>query len=85
MMLLSSEIERLNGLLKGKVDEVHTLESRMRQMEQESSTYQRRISEIEHGTVREYQSKVEFITRENEELRVRVKELTNSTSRIAEY
>ena len=35
--------------------------------------------------MREYQSKVEFISRENEELRVRVKELTTSTSRISEY
>lgn len=47
LAILRSEIERLNGVLKSKVDENSIYDSELRKYKYEYETLQRRYSEIE--------------------------------------
>ena len=70
--LLTQEIERLNGNLRIKVEEVSSWESKHRSLIQETEVLKRRNNEFEVTITQQWESKWTRITQENEELRVRL-------------
>ena len=70
--LLTQEIERLNGNLRIKVEEVSSWESKHRSLIQETEVLKRRNNEFEVTITQQWESKWTRITQENEELRMRL-------------
>ena len=70
--LLTQEIERLNGNLRIKVEEVSSWESKHRSLIQETEVLKRRNNEFEVTITQQWESKWARITQENEELRRRL-------------
>jgi hypothetical protein len=66
MVLLSEEIDRLNGILRAKLDEVSTLEGRCRHYEGEIANYQRKAADLESSATRELQARNMTLAREGE-------------------
>ena len=56
--LMSQEIERLNGALRGKVDELSSWEGKWRALQQENETLRRSQSQLESKFTQEWQSKI---------------------------
>ena len=61
--VLSQEIERLNGILKTKLGEIHNLDEKCRSRDNELASYQRRVQEYETTITRDLQAKIEFLTK----------------------
>ena len=70
--MLTQEIERLNGNLRIKVEEVSSWESKHRGLIQETEVLKRRNNEFEVTITQQWESKWTRITQENEELRMRL-------------
>lgn len=78
---LSQEIERLNLVLRSKIEEYASLEGRARSLEADFDTYRRKSGDIEN-TLRDYESKGRYyeqniatLSQENEDLKKRLKEI----------
>ena len=70
--MLTQEIERLNGNLRIKVEELSSWEGKHRSLIQETEVLKRRNNEFEVTITQQWESKWARITQENEELRVRL-------------
>jgi len=81
--MLSQEIERLNNILKGKVDELNASEQRVRALQQEIKNVEMRFSQSETTIVQQWQTKVTSYERENEDLKRRLAEYENRISLMA--
>lgn len=55
--LLSQEIERLNGLLRAKVEDISSLEKKCHAYELELNGYQRKLADYESNFAKEMQFK----------------------------
>jgi predicted nucleic acid-binding Zn-ribbon protein len=90
--LLSQELERLNINLKSKVEENSSLEARVRSMQQEIDSLNRKNNEYEFKITQEWQMKVSsfeqkitYYAQENEDLRKRLQEFGEANRKVSEY
>ena len=85
LTLISQEVERLNGNLRNKLDEISSLEQKNRTLVQEIEMLRRKNSENEMVIVQEWQTKYNRILQDNDDLRKRLTELSEVNRKIAEY
>lgn len=74
--MVYTEVERLNTILRTKTDDIHTLDNKYKQAEQEIDKYKRRNEELEDAMHRElknqssvFEQRVNQLTDENDTLR----------------
>jgi predicted RNase H-like nuclease (RuvC/YqgF family) len=67
------------------VEEVNNLELKCRNHENEIITYQRKTKEYENTISRDLQTKITFISQENEDLKLKVRQLTGEVNKIPEF
>ena len=89
---MSQELERLNMNLKSKIEENSSLEARVRSMQQEIDSLNRKNNEYEFKITQEWQMKVSsfeqkitYYAQENEDLRKRLQELGETNRKVSEY
>ena len=89
---MSQELERLNMNLKSKIEENSSLEARVRSMQQEIDSLNRKNNEYEFKITQEWQMKVSsfeqkitYYAQENEDLRKRLQELGEANRKVSEY
>ena len=92
---LSQEIERLNGALRGKVDEVGSLEGKLQSVRQENEGLRRGGSESEYKItqitqeysmkISTYENRIQQFSSENEDLQRRIHELDGASRKLSEY
>lgn len=85
LTLISQEVERLNGNLRNKLDEISSLEQKNRTLVQEIEMLRRKNSENEMVIVQEWQTKYNRILQDNDDLRKRLTELSEVNRKVAEY
>ena len=85
LTLISQEVERLNGNLRNKLDEISSLEQKNRTLVQEIEMLRRKNSENEILIVQEWQTKYNRILQDNDDLRKRLTELSEVSRKVAEY
>ena len=85
LTLISQEVERLNGNLRNKLDEISSLEQKNRTLVQEIEMLRRKNSENEILIVQEWQTKYNRILQDNDDLRKRLTELSEVNRKVAEY
>lgn len=92
---LSQEIDRLNGVLRGKVEENNAFDGRLRSVQQENDGLRKAINEYEFKftqITQEFQLKIRTIetslkttSQDNEELRLRLRDASSTNSKLPEY
>ena len=86
--MLSQEIERLNGILRSKVDEVNNIENRLRNVQNENEDLRRKLNESYEfrKQIESYEGRISSMTSEidrmNAVLRTKTEELTGMENRI---
>ena len=90
--MLSNEIERLNNVLKSKVEESNGYENKNRTLVQENEGIKREMKSIEQKISVEYQTrittyetKIRQFTQDNEDLKRRVQEMGDMSRKLIEY
>ena len=81
--MLSQQIERLNNILKQKVDELNVSEQRVRSLSQEIQSVRIQFNQSETHITQTWQSKITLFERDNEELKRKLSEYENRISLMA--
>ena len=82
LMLLSQELERVNGNLRLKVDENSQLENNNRMLAQEVEGLKRKIGEYEFSITQEWQAKIVRYTQEIDEYKLKINQCNQDNDNL---